>query len=572
MTDCGRDIIKGLLAESQIYTTIEDLEKYIDSGNDLSALAVQPLYLIVRNLSPEIIASYLPSFSKEQREAFLDLDLWEKDRLDVQSFVDWLPAYHLCADDDVKLEFVKSDQFALFLKGKFHVSTFDLEEPEYPDHDHFFLTDDSLLLIEYEEDFQYVNELKSLMRHLYYSLGVEHAYTHFFKVVSETYSVLEEEEYRFKKERQKDLGFVDYYDALDVQTPFSNFPVMDNFIKKKNKFVASVDELASAQALHKSILVTYQYGFDPLSEELSKVTNTKRVDYLQFNFIRLINAGLAVEGALKEGSLAMGRVGQSTKSLLILGFNYIRSKNTHFNKEEKHESLFDSFDFVDLYRVGKTLIYDNQRKIKRALQNTPFVNDHEIFLGSFWEEYLDNSFESPVKYRWPGTLSPSEVFDPESADLWARRGRTFIEILPFAKKFFEVFSALRESGRISNSFYLNYTLDDIDLEGILLSAFANFSLGHLDQVSSPKLGLTLDEFRVWIIQVVDDDGKLKNDAFLNQKISEFAESFGLSVVYDFSSYMIELMRGQLEGYEYKKLSFEDFKHVGGPIILSALKN
>lgn len=569
MTDKGRDIIKGLLAEAQAYTSIDDIEKYVDSGHDLAALPVQPLYMVIRSLPSDMVAQYLPRFSKEQREAFLDLDLWEKDKLDVQSFTNWLPAYLECPDEQVIVDFVQSEQFALFLKGKFHVSTFDLEEPEYPDHDHFFLTDDNLLLIEYEEDFAYVNELKRLIRSLYDSWGVERAYAHLFKIVAETYSVMEEEEYRLKKERQRDLGFVDYYDALEIDTPFPNFPVMDNFIKKKSKIHGEVDDLASAQALHKSTLVPYQTGFDPISEELSLVADPKRMDFLQFNFIRLVNAGLAREGALKDGSLAMNRVGQSTKALLVLGFNYIRSKSKPLSDRG---SLFELFDFVDLYRVGKTLISDNQRKLKRALHGTPFLQDHESFLGGFWEEFLDNSFESPVKYRWPGTLAAKEITDPESADLWARRARTFVEFVPFAQKFFVVFDELRQSGRVNNAYYLNYQLDDIDLEAILLSSLANYMLGHLDDAKSPKLGLTLDEFKVWIVTMINDEGHLINSSLLSTKIADFAKSFGLDHVYDFSSYMLEILKGQLEGYEYKKLSFEDFKHVGGPIILSALKN
>ena len=569
MSDKGRDIIKGLLAEAQAYTSIDDLEKYVESGKDLSALPVQPLYMVIRSLSPDIVAHYLPRFSKEQREAFLDLDLWEKDQLDTQNFSTWLPAYVACPDESVSLEFAKSDQFALFLKGKFHISTFDVEDPMYPDHDYYFLTDDNLLLVEYEEDFPYVAELKRLIRYLYDTMGVEKAYAHLFKIVSETYGMLEEEEYRLKKERQRDLGFVDYYDALDIDTPFPNLPVMDNFIKKKGKVLAEVDEVARSQALHKSTLVPYQNGFDPISNELSKVSDSKRMDFLQFNFIRLVNAGLALEGALKDGSLAMSRVGQGTKSLIVLGYNYIRSRMRPLTDSE---SLFDLFDFVDVYRVGKTLIRDNQRTIKRSLHGTPFAGDHESFLGSYWEEFLDNSFESPVKFRWPGKMSAAEVIDPETADLWARKGRTFVELLPFAHKFFQVFDELRQNGRISNAYYLNYALDDIDMEAILLSSFANYSLGHLEDSKSPKLGLTLDEFRVWVAQIIDKEGHLKNDSTLHQKISSFATSFGLEKVYDFPSYLLEILKGQLEGYEYEKLSFEDFKHVGGPIILSALKN
>ena len=106
----------------------------------------------------------------------MDIDLW-KDELNVDQFTPWLTIYAACEDEMIQYEFTSSE-FILFFKGRFNVWTFDVEDPLYPDHDNY-LTDDSLLLIEYDEDFKQVEELKLLIKNLYTQEGVEAAYLPF---------------------------------------------------------------------------------------------------------------------------------------------------------------------------------------------------------------------------------------------------------------------------------------------------------------------------------------------------------------------------------------------------------
>ena len=66
----------NLVSESEAYTSMELIETYIEKGVGLSSLPIQPLYLAIKSLPLEKITNCLPMFSKEQRKAFLDLDLW----------------------------------------------------------------------------------------------------------------------------------------------------------------------------------------------------------------------------------------------------------------------------------------------------------------------------------------------------------------------------------------------------------------------------------------------------------------------------------------------------------------
>lgn len=74
----SKDLIKNILLESESYSNFDDIEKLIDSKVSFSALPIQPLYIMIKNLAPTVASGYLHLFTKEQRSLFLDLDMWKR--------------------------------------------------------------------------------------------------------------------------------------------------------------------------------------------------------------------------------------------------------------------------------------------------------------------------------------------------------------------------------------------------------------------------------------------------------------------------------------------------------------
>jgi hypothetical protein len=309
-------------------------------------------------------------------------------------------------------------------------------------------------------------------------------------------------------------------------------------------------------------------------DELLKVTDQKRADYLQFNFVRLINSRLESRGALKKGSVAMTRTGAQTKNLVLLGFNYLKSERIvgEYLKQVPEEGIFTLFDFTDLYKIGNSLIRFNVKELKKALQVNHFEGDQEKFLGDYWSDFLDNTFDEPVKFHVPKKESAQAIIEVEEFEMWSYKCRTLRELLPFARKFFETFDGLKNDGRLQDSYYLNYTVDSIDFEALLLSSFANFFLGTYDEKNTSKLGLTIDEFKKFAQIIVTSEGKFVLTPELYKKIQNFADTFGLNTVFDFNNYLQDLLKSQLEGYDFLTMEDEDYQHIGGPIILTIVKH
>ena len=276
----------------------------------------------------------------------------EKDELNVDQFTPWLTIYAACEDEMIQYEFTKSSEFILFFKGRFNVWTFDVEDPLYPDHDNYFLTDDSLLLIEYDEDFKQVEELKLLIKNLYTQEGVEAAYTYLFKLVADQMSSLQEDEYRFKKNRLEDIGMVDYFDALEKTNRFPSKKHLVNFIRLAKSATGSLELETKSQVPHLNFLVPLSEVSSDLDVELSKVTDQHRIDFLKFNLVKLINADIEISGGLSLGTIALTKGSRRVKNFLQLGFEFARNE---WKELDRDGVFFDYFTMTDLYRFGKPL-------------------------------------------------------------------------------------------------------------------------------------------------------------------------------------------------------------------------
>ncbi len=562
------NIIETLLSESSAYSSLEVLESYLEDDKDLKALPIQPLFLALKTLTPQKAALSLTKLSKEQRSTFLAIDLWTKDRVDVESFHFWVDAYASCADEEIRLEFVESSDFLLYLKSKFNVWTFDTEDPQYPDHDYYFLTDDSLLLFEYDQNFEQVEDIQNLIRLLYSRLGVENAYAVLFKVTSESFMHFEEEEYQGKKSRLRDVGFVDYYDALEIANCFPSLSHIDHFIRTKKGVSGHIDNHAKNQSLHQNALVAYKDKMGLFADELQKVQSDLRKEFLQFNFIRLVNGSMTLEDALKKGTIAMTKVGGKTRNFMFLGFNYVSSMVKKGELELADSvCLFDLFEFTDLFKIGNSLVSLRQKALKKALRVNELQDESASFIGHFYTEFLDNTFDSPIVFQNRETSEKTEIVAEEDLILWTKELQTLTELCPYIKKFNELYLDLQKSNKIQDDFYLNYNVSDIDFETLLLGSFAHSILGTFSDSNEQKLGLTIEEYKIFASSVVDAEGEIKSDEDFIYLINNFIESFGLSNVSDIQKYFVGLLVDHMGGYQFENLEKEDFKHVGGPVIL-----
>lgn len=562
------NFLEKMLKESDAYSTMEMIESFVEQGVSLHNIPLQPLYLALKDLSPTQVQEYLPALSSEQRSLMQDLDIWTKDELDPDEFEFWIQSFAQCLDDEVRSEFANGIPFLLYLKGRFNIWTFDVEDPQYPDHDNYFLSDDSLLLFEFHADFPYVAEVRALIREIYSEMGVEKAYTWIFKMVSESALTIVEDEYQAKKGRLNDAGFVDYYDALRIDNPFANMSYLEHELRKKTSLSVGVSTFSKSQVLPKKALSPFRDSFSSFDSELLKLKDEKRQAYLRFNFLRLVNGNVALRGSFKDGAIAINRAGEKTKYCLLLGFDYLLNKGSEFFTVGE-EGIFELFDFTEIFRIGNSLIRFTQGDLKKALR---VEGNLEAFLGRSLNEFIDHSLDVPVRYCPNPDERASYIDNVKTYEAWKEQADLVCAMMPFIVRLYKDFKPLKESGRIQDHFYLNYQVDDIDFEAVLISSFANFvllqrgSLGQ-DQIEKGKLGLTLKEMREFVSALFNGGEEVDETSFTDFA-SAFKTSFGFDQITHFEDFFLTLIKSQLEGYDYANLADEEFAHVGGPILLN----
>lgn len=567
----SKNLIAQIIGEARNYERFSDIEKLVECGDKLENIPLQPLHGLLKSSPTDLVASVLPKLSADQRQALIDIDFWKRDVVDVQGFEYWLQCYCQSKDDELVSEFVESDDFLLYLKSRVNIWTFDVEDPEYPEHDYYFLTDDGLLLVEYSEKYPFVSELKYLIGVLYSHLGVENAYSKLFKLINDNFSILQEDSYQEKLERQREFGFVDYFEAKEKLFPMATEGQLEKFIKNRKQTFGKITAAHLNQKLPVSALVAFEQDSNGIISELAKVVDDKLFAYLSFSFVRTINATLVIEDAFGSSSVDQLRIGKQTRILLELGIEQIKK-----TKNLEGESVFAYFDFMEVYKVGCSLIEFARKRVKNALKGSLFENSaNEYFLGSWWEQFLENTFaELPMARSFGVRLHPCPINNLEIYNFWSQQVDQFIKSLPFVEKFYRTLDELKKTGKIQSGYYLNFNIEEINFESILISALINFDLKKSEQ---SKLAVSIDEMRMFLKKYFNtnqDEYTLKNieDPELSKLLNDFIHAFGLSEIGQFSDYLYGIIYEQMSGYEYDTLKFEDFAHVGGPILLRALVN
>jgi hypothetical protein len=183
----------------------------------VQSTSYQDIFILIRTLGLADSLDLLPLTSEEQRCGFIDLDCWRKDSFHMPRFMEWLAAFIHCGPEETvrMARSVDANVLSLFLKECIQVYVLDPEEarPDLP----LFLTPDDRFGIEIAGEAETAPMARLLLDALFRfdpSLG----YDLVDRVYWETRVLLEEEAYQDKRRRLEEIGFVDYYDALDIYT------------------------------------------------------------------------------------------------------------------------------------------------------------------------------------------------------------------------------------------------------------------------------------------------------------------------------------------------------------------
>ena len=202
-----------------------DLARMLANPDERSLIRRLPaaqVFFAIKALDDETIARLLPQITEEQWTTVLDLDLWRKDRVNLHAFLGW-QRHLLDAEDAVARKLVRATDLRLWqtLFRRFLEVYVRVEEDEFesePVDRDSIVTPDGGFIVGLPRNPEASRVCRSLLARLY-ELDADWIRSTLLQARLRTPSELEEDAYQNRRRRIEDLGFQDYFDAIEVYSP-----------------------------------------------------------------------------------------------------------------------------------------------------------------------------------------------------------------------------------------------------------------------------------------------------------------------------------------------------------------
>ena len=223
-----------------------DLAEMLQNAETRSLIRRLPpaqVYFSIKELDDEAIVQLLPHLTEEQWTTVLDLDLWRKDRLNLPAFLGW-QRHILAAEDAVARKLIRATESALwqmFFSQVLELYT-RVEEDEFdgePVDREAVVTPDGGFLVGLPRNPEMARITRELLTRLY-QLDADWIRMILLQARMRTVTELEEDAYQSRRRRIEDLGFQDYFDAIEIYSPLK---LTDTLPKKRLNEPAELSHL-----------------------------------------------------------------------------------------------------------------------------------------------------------------------------------------------------------------------------------------------------------------------------------------------------------------------------------------
>jgi hypothetical protein len=352
--------LRAQLAGPRGYRRIDALLSADDAAGAVGALSPNEIFELVHEVGFEDAHALIELATPAQLQGCMDLDGWNKDQLEVASLRPWLGALVECGFEKVGAVVAQLDpELRAAILQKLAV-VYDVslgeEPPERPEEDEppIMPTPDRFFLLELRGDdaaqrltMQLVDDLyradPDLARHVIMSAR------------SEPPGELEEMSYRWRSGRLADLGYVDFYDALDLFRPL---PADQVHIGEGSEDRAPIDEPSSRLPL---AIAEEVVGRSFLARAISAIDDPIEAERLEHALAVLVNKVLAAARAKPGQPEVVRRGALYATATLSLGLEVVARGDA-----ARASAALRSIALGRLFRVGYT-VTSKLAKLARAL-------------------------------------------------------------------------------------------------------------------------------------------------------------------------------------------------------------
>ncbi len=471
-------VLKALLARP-------DVERHVRS------LAVQDLFLLVKQVGLQDAIELLEVAEPDQVQRMVDLDIWARDRVDLERYAEWFPVLVEVYRDRLEtlLDDIDIEPLLVFLHK--HVR-FHPIDPDMPEAVRKHL--ESLNVSETPDHFFYMEippndpheDLVRAFFDLLYGADLKLAHRVIYALIAELPSQLEETAYRLRTGRMEELGFFEFFEALAIYQPL---PAVPPFRRRRGPAPGG------PVLVPQKLLGRPRNAF--FAEALDAFFEAYPGEGLEQELVALANRVLVAE-RLDPGELEdQKRAIQIVLDLAGLGLELSSS-----GKMEQAVEVLRDVQVEWLFRLGHTRTLELQKRARRLERSlpAPYRRLPGPHADSLTREVLEGLRGVRPRYYTgldAGVSKPEWV--PFSVPGQLARVDEVLDELRDTYRF--VFSHLAIEPVSSEELARSLSRHHLELTpgGVLLTATANRMLGHAFRPSPLKV----EDFQRWLPMVFE---------------------------------------------------------------------
>jgi hypothetical protein len=336
--------LRTQLAAPRGYKRIDALLSLDDAEGAIAALSPNDIFELVHEVGFEDAADLIALATPKQIQGCLDLDGWTKDELDVAPLRPWLAGLMDAGFEKFGQvwQHLDTELRALILQRQVKVYDISLDEAPADDNDEPLMpTPDRCFVLELTGDDESQRFIMRLVEDLYRADPA--LARHSIMSSREPPAELEEYSYRWRSGRLADIGYVDFYEALDLFRPLD----ADQVHIGEGSDDRLIDENVSRLPL---VVVEEVLGRSFLARAIAMIEEKGASERIESALVVLVNKVLAA-GRAKPGQAEVVRRGALyATSTLSLGLETVARGDL----ERARQALL-SIGLVRLFRVGYTV-------------------------------------------------------------------------------------------------------------------------------------------------------------------------------------------------------------------------
>ncbi|HTB61220.1 MAG TPA: DUF6178 family protein, partial [Polyangia bacterium] len=339
------------------------------------ALPGDELYYVLHEIGLAEGADILASATSEQLAIMLDFAIWERDQLNPAAYSEWLSAIAAAPFERIGrwMKGIDSELLGLILRRGADI--YDLshgdapEEPQgtfYPTPDGFFVLDVRVSPV-VDDGPDPAKALIGLVDALY---RTDHEFARHIIVgaIGELDAELEESAYRWRQARMADLGFADYYEALEVYRELDPASVRIGDAPSRARTI--VDTRPDGAALRVPTALAERMGDtdgSAFSRAAQKLTAGDELDDLRFALVALTNRVLAADRIAPGDDEAVPAVLDRLVATLDLAIERLAQGD-----DERGAAALRTIPLARLFRLGVSLCGKVKRLALTLRREGPF--------------------------------------------------------------------------------------------------------------------------------------------------------------------------------------------------------